>query len=132
MHVGLGAMALIGLTAGCSQHVQSRAVEAVARHLQPANSTLAGKLESSPNPKGEGVLVFVRAESGCPPRYAWIWVGNERSVYALDSGSRLLTPEFGELNQASPQMLQRVGSSGSGLSAAVEQVACQSAKVGSI
>jgi hypothetical protein len=60
------------LAGGCSWYIRQSAVDAIARQDQPPNAAVLDKLESSRNPSGEGVVVFVRSGWGCAPRYAWI------------------------------------------------------------
>jgi len=105
-----GVLALTAIaTSGCSGYVLRAATEAVATEITPGNESVIARLESSANPTGQGVLVFVRA-SGCTPRYAWLWVNDNIPVYALDSASQRLTPRLQTVSDASPEMWRRIGS----------------------
>src|SRR5688572_27646248 len=105
----LSAIAMV-FTSGCSGYVRQSAVNAIAREIQSENSTVAARIESSSNPTGQGVIVFVRADSNCAPRYAWIWLNDRTPRYALDTASRALTPRLAALSNAAPATLKRIGS----------------------
>src|SRR5438046_8755887 len=82
------------LASGCSDWIRQSAVEAIASRMQPPDSAIITKLESSANPLGEGVIVLVRSERSCAPRYAWIWLNDRTPSYALDDASQALTPDL--------------------------------------
>ena len=70
-------------SAGCSGWIRQSAVNAIAAEIQPPNPSLVSKLETSGNPTGQGVIVFVRSQSSCAPEYLvdlgvrkdWVRVG---------------------------------------------------------
>jgi hypothetical protein len=119
---------VIVFTSGCSGYVRESAVNAIAREMQPENATVAAKLETSANPTGEGVIVFVRADSNCAPRYAWLWVNERIPGYALDTASQALTPRLATLSSAAAATLKRTGSSPQTFSTAVRETVCQTAR----
>lgn len=116
---------LVVFTSGCSGYVRESAVNAITQEIQSEHSAVAAKLESSSNPMGQGVIVFVRADSNCAPRYAWLWVDDRTPGYALDTASQALTPRLAMLSNAAPATLQRIGSEPQTLSTAVREVVCQ-------
>ena len=86
----LGALLVAGIAAflapGCN--VREAAVAAVGSAIRPTDSALVKKLETISNPGGEGVVVIVRPESGCVPKYGWLWLGGRNGSYALDDASQ--------------------------------------------
>jgi hypothetical protein len=118
---------LVFFASACSGYVRHSAVNAIAAELQP-KSHVAEKLESTANPAGEAVIVFVRDESGCAPRYAWVWMNESTRGYALDAASQSLTPRLDTLSTAPPEILQRIGSDSQTLTSAVRQVICPVAR----
>jgi hypothetical protein len=115
-------------TSGCSEYVRQSAVTAIAQEIQSENSTLAAKLESSGNPTGQGVIVFVRADANCAPRYAWIWLDDRTPSYALDTASQALTPRLATLSNAASATLRRIDSEPEKLRTAVREAVCQVAR----
>ena len=73
------------------RHQSKTAVAAIGALTQPANSVIAKSLESSGNLTGQGIIVFVRAQSNCAPHHTWIWLGERTPSYALDEASLALT-----------------------------------------
>jgi len=124
---GLSA-AIIVFTCGCSGYVRTTAVTAIAREIQPGSSAVVANLESSSNPIGEGVIVFVRADSDCAPRYAWLWLNDRTPGYAMDRASQALTPRLATLSDAAPATLKRFGSEPQALRTAVRDAVCQVAR----
>lgn len=121
---------VIVLTSGCAGYIRESAVNAIAREIQTEDSTVAANLESSSNPMGEGVIVFVRAGSDCASRYAWLWVNDRIPSYALDTASQALTPRLATLSNAAPATLKRIGASPQTLRTAVRETLCQNARQG--
>jgi hypothetical protein len=108
--VSIWAIAL--LTSGCSGYVRQSAVNAIAAQIQPHAAIVISRLESSSNPAGEGVIVFVRSDSSCAPRYAWLWLNRRTNSFALDDASRELTPQLNTLSDAPGDILKRIGTDG--------------------
>jgi len=98
-------VALIAITAGacnavvggCVSRVLREAIDEVAPLVQRSRPHLVGKLRSCANPKGQGIVVFVRSESDCGPGLGWLWIGRSH-IYALDDPSRAVTPTLGALD----------------------------------
>jgi hypothetical protein len=124
LHV-LSALAMV-FTSGCSGYVRTTAVNAIAREIQSGRS--AANLEALSNPLGQGVIVFVRADSNCAPQYAWVWVDDRTPGYALDAASQALTPRLATLSNARPATLKRIGSESQNLTTAVREAVCQVAR----
>ena len=114
-----------GLAIGCSGFIKQSAADAIVFQLQPRNSVVAKELETRGNPKGEGVVVLVPAESGCAPQYSWLWINKVHGAYALDDASHTLTPGLRKLSEASPKTLQRIGGDARTLSGAIRDSICQ-------
>jgi hypothetical protein len=115
---GIGAF----LASGCN--VREAAVAAIRSEIRPSDSALAKKLETISNPGGEGVVVIVRPESGCVPKYGWLWLGGKNGSYALDDASQALTPGMAQLNQASSSTLKRFGSDAQSFGSKIAKFAC--------
>ena len=111
---------------GCySDYLRQSAVQTIASNIQPANASLVRRLETSRNPTGQGVLVFVRSRSDCGPMYSWLWLSNQRS-YALDSPSRAATQRLRLLAQAPQSDTRRIGEAGEDGTSAVRSSVCES------
>jgi hypothetical protein len=99
----------IAVTSGCVRYILQSAVAAIAAQIRPSDSPVVAKLLPMGNPKGEGVVVYVRPDASCVPRYVWIWINDRAGAYALDETTRSLTPDLRTLDEASPDILRRVG-----------------------
>ena len=77
------------------------------------------------NPRGQGVVVYVKPEASCAPEYMWIWINKRDGAYALGETSRSLTPELRLLSEASPATLHRVGADADSLRAAIRLARCR-------
>lgn len=115
-------------SAGCPGFIRQSAVDAIAAQIQPPNSAVLNQLESSGNPTGEGVIVFVRSQPNCAPRYSWIWLNDKTPSYALDTASQALTPGLQTLSEASPSTLKRIGSGAETFGGAIRDSLCQRAQ----
>jgi hypothetical protein len=116
------------LVGGCSGYIRQAAVDGIASQVQPPNSAVVHQLESTGNPTGEGVIVFVRSGSDCGPRYSWLWLNNRTPSYALDRASQALTPRLRTLSEASRTTVNRVGSEGQTLGHAIRESVCHTAR----
>jgi hypothetical protein len=117
------AVALVAAaTPGCRGYVLQAAVDTVAFEITPPHQGLVTKLETSSNPTGQGILVFVRA-SDCIPKYVWLWL-NGRIAYAVDATSQRLTPRLQTLNDAPPDIWRRIGSDPTRYPAEVRAAVC--------
>ena len=113
---------------GCPAGIKRSAVQAISAQIQPPDPALAKRLESAGNPTGQGVVVFVRGQTGCAPLHTWIWVNDESPSYALDEASRRLTPRLSMLHEAPATTLARIGSEPDMLAKAVRDSLCQRAQ----
>jgi hypothetical protein len=111
------------LASGC--FFREAAVAAIGSEIRSTDSALVKKLETISNPDGEGVVVFVRPESGCVPKYGWLWLGGRNGSYALDDASQALTPEVPHLNQASSSTLKRIGSDAQSFGSKIAKSVCR-------
>jgi hypothetical protein len=116
------------LVGGCSGYIRQSAVDAIASQIQPPNLQVVSHFESSANPTGEGVIVFVRSESDCGPKYSWLWLNNRTPSFALDSASQALTPGLTMLSKAPRRTLNRVGSEPQTLRTAIRDSMCHIAQ----
>ncbi len=82
--------------------------EVVSARLRSKDDALTARLEHCPNPRGVGVVVFVRQPSGCQPFASWLYLDDE-TVFALDSGSHALTPELPDVSTASARTKSSTG-----------------------
>ena len=127
------ASAGVVFSAGCPGIIRQAAVDAIAAQIQPPNSAVVNKLESSGNPTGEGVIVFVRSQADCAPRYSWIWLNERNPSYALDKASQAITPGLQTLSEASQKTLKWVGSeaeplAGQPLAGKIRDMLCHTAQ----
>lgn len=108
--VVLASLLLAGSNVGCVTHdmLLREAREAVASHVGARDVALAKLLAPTLNTKGEGVLVFVRSDLDCGPKYSWIWLG-ESSIYAVDKASQALTPDWPTIAEASEAVQHGIG-----------------------
>jgi hypothetical protein len=86
--VFLAALLGIVLAAGCREYIVRSAVNAIATQIRPADSPLVRKLAYAGNPKGEGIVVYVKPQASCAPEYIWIWINNSAGSYAIDQLTR--------------------------------------------
>jgi len=114
--------------AGCPGMIRQAAVDAIAEQIRPPNPTLVGQLQTTANPKGEGIIVFARSESTCAPKYSWIWLNGNTPSYALDAASQALTPGLRLLSEASNSTRKRIGSEPATFNEVVESSLCQTAQ----
>ena len=131
----LGGFAVVGLAGffaiGCSIEevsviARESAIGAVRSELRPTESLPVVNLEAYANPEGEGMVVIVKPESGCAPKYTWIFLGQKKDTYALDDATHALTPGLPMLREASPSIAKRSGAEPEGLKAAVVESICRS------
>jgi hypothetical protein len=118
------------LAAGCSGSVQRTAIDAIASQIVASDSAVVSRLQSMGNPRGQGVIVFVKADSGCAPRYSWIWLNNRTNGYALDDASQALTPKLPRLRDASRSVIERVGSDVETVNSRLAEAFCRDAREG--
>jgi hypothetical protein len=113
-------------SAGCPEgFIKQSAVNAIAARIEPPNPAIVTRLESSGNPTGCGVIVFVRSQPNCAPHHSWIWLNDKTPSYALDTASQALTPSLQTLSEASPDTLKHVGSGAETLGGAIRDMLCQ-------
>jgi hypothetical protein len=77
-------------TPACVVRTPQDQVTAVASALRDGDGSIRKALRWQGNIKGEGIVVYVRPESGCEPRFAWI--GFTSRTFALDEAGHQLTP----------------------------------------
>ncbi len=112
------------MAAGCTSWIRQSAVDAVVSRLQPTDAALVNTLETSGNPTGEGIVVFVKSQSSCAPRYAWLWIG-DNALYAVDTASQALTPGLPTLSEAPARMIKRAGADARALRTAHRKMVCR-------
>jgi hypothetical protein len=112
---------------GCAEMYLAGGVSAV-RAAMPDNNSVAKQLESCGNPRGEGVIVFLRASTGCPAVHSWIWVGGSSPPYAVDASALTLTPALKALSDAPEAFRSRVGYSGHAFEEAVQNRICSDSR----
>jgi hypothetical protein len=98
------------LTCGClvrELYLQS-AVDYVAAQLEPSGGAVAKRLEALGNPRGEGVLIVVKAAEPCRVEYSWASLG-KFATYAVNSASLALTPGLQPLSNAPIENLTKFG-----------------------
>lgn len=119
------AVAVACLTGGCTIHdwILERAVHNVAAEMDPQNP-VAKTLDASGNPKGEGIVVFSRAE-GCAPRFMWVVVTSK--PYAVDAASQALTPRLDVLTSATASEQARLGIDAESFGRMMREELCQQA-----
>lgn len=103
---------LAGLAAACMGRSaeESHAVRAVAENILPDNrSGISGAdLETKPNPKGDGLFVYVpqwRVGSAGPR----IWVVVDHQAFALNARAKDLTPSLPWPREARPRAWEATG-----------------------
>lgn len=105
--------ALIALCAsgcgyGCPMDIRKMAVDDIASRLRREDAALKAQMHVAPNRHGSGAIVYVKAESGCRPKFGWIWV-NDVTWVAFDAPSQERTPGLQTLSQASAEDLRSMG-----------------------
>ena len=103
---------LFALTVGCGSWaldlVLQHAVDDIAGRLRPASTALRHELVPRGNPRGEGILVMLKAQSDCRSRSIWVWRNREQR-FAIDSESQVHTPGVPVLATAAPEALRAMG-----------------------
>ena len=106
----------------------AKAIRAVTAELSPSHASMGSRLETVPNPRGQGVVVLVRSETDCYPRYSWIRVsGPPSDLFALDAQSQALTPRLPLIESATATQMERMTTEPSTLIADVRAQACKMA-----
>ena len=99
--------AAVLLSIGCSGLIRRQALGAVASALGESHAGVAARLSEAANPRGSGVLVYVRSATSCAAEYVWLIDGERR--FTLDDASQLITPQFQPLREASSAAQKSVG-----------------------
>lgn len=118
--------AAVTMSVGCLLYadVMRDAIDTVAQRVNSDQADVVAKLRACANPRGEGVIVFVRKEADCGPAHSWLWLGRNRGVYAFDEGSHSLTPTLPRLSDAPPS----TGAQSLGFADAVRAEICKTAR----
>jgi hypothetical protein len=95
------------LDSGCSGMIRRQAVHEVTSALGEGHAAVVARLSEAANPRGSGVLVYVRSATSCAAEYVWLIDGERRLT--LDDATRVLTPQFDVLKAASPEAQRTVG-----------------------
>jgi hypothetical protein len=118
---------LLGGSCETGDDYMQRGLEVVSARLRPKDDALTARLERCPNPRGVGVVVFVRQRSGCRPIASWLYL-NDNTVFTLDSGSHALTPELPDLSTASARTRSSTGFEPQRFEAEIREFICQVAR----
>jgi hypothetical protein len=123
-----------GIATGCSRGihygVQYMALTAITSEFRPPKAVATERLQTQGNPKGEGLVVFVKPESGCAPPFEWLWLGQKKETYALDEASQALTPSLPLLRDAPASIVKRVGVDAETLKGLTADSLCRSPRAG--
>jgi hypothetical protein len=92
---------------GCVVRTPENDVTAVASALRGEGEAVRKSLQWQGNIKGDGIVVFVRAEAGCEPEFTW--VGLRGRIFAMDKASHDLTPDVPLLTSSDLKALPRLG-----------------------
>ena len=106
----------------------AKAIRAVTAELSPSNASMASRLETMPNPRGQGIVVLVGTETSCSPKYSWIRVsGPPTDLFALDTQTQALTPRLPLIEWATATQMDRMTTDPSMLIADIRAQACKMA-----
>ena len=114
--------ALTCTASGCVAMYLAEGVSAVRAAM--ADDSVAKQLESCGNPQGEGVIVFLRAFTGCRAAHSWVWMGRSSPPYAVDANALTLTPGLKAVSEAPEGFRSRVGYSAQAFEESVQQHIC--------
>jgi hypothetical protein len=92
------------------------------------DDSVAKQLESCGNPQGEGVIVFLRASTGCRAAHSWVWVGGSSPPYAVDANALSLTPGLEAVSEAPEGFRSRIGYSTQGFEESVQKQICSDSR----
>ena len=87
--------------------VLQQGVEDVAQALGESGAPIVRRLVGTGNPRGSGVVVYVKPTSGCEPEF--LWLVNNSAILALDDASHALTPGAISLADASSVLRRSIG-----------------------
>jgi hypothetical protein len=88
---------------------RAHAIRAVAAELASSHASMASRLETVANQRGQGIVVLVRSETSCYPKHSWIWVGGPQAdLFAFDTRSQALTPKLPLIDSASAAQMERI------------------------
>jgi hypothetical protein len=117
-------MSSLGCESYLRAHITDESLKAVGSQIGSAQTELRKRLETLPNPLGEGMLVFIRSETDCGAEYSWIWLNGSTPLYALDARSQALTPRLEVLGQMAAPDSHRIRADASGLRSAIQRRLC--------
>ena len=108
---------------------RAEAIKAVAAELAPSHASMAKRLDTEVNPRGQGIVVLVRSETNCYPKYSWIRVSGPAysDLFALDAQTQALTPQLPLIESATATQMERMTTDPSTLIADIRAHACKMA-----
>jgi hypothetical protein len=120
--VAIVALACLFNVTGCADMYMADAVAAVA--ARASDSSIRTRFESCPNPRGEGVIVFLRAPTGCVALHSWIWIGRNSPPYVLETAATEVTPGVEAIAHAPEGFRTRVGYAPGTFERAAQETVC--------